>query len=365
MNRPVRELLDFHGTSNFGSGENLIARQREAREIYASLTVEEQAMLAETVIAPSDHEDDRSWEVLCCLACFQPGSLRRFQKRLVKERMLYPGVIFHGADSGVADELMTLLEDDGHRNHALVALAWIGDEAVQSAFATWREQPPSWVSKLHVPPARYAHEAGWELTPDGARRNLFQEDATTLVPPDACESKDGSVRTGVESESTCDWCGRRLILLIDFGNIGTFVPGHGSGRVAIQTCDVCTCYGTIFGRVNAGQPTCHPANDKPEYLPEDASDGGAFPREPLVPSGRTRHYLEASDWSMLPAVAFSQVGGLPTWIQDAEYPSCPDCSNTMPFVGQISNEDFDNGEGIYYCHHCPECDVTATSYQQT
>ncbi len=38
----------------------------------------------------------------------------------------------------------------------------------------------------------------------------------------------------------------------------------------------------------------------------------------------------------------------------------------MPFIGQISNEDFmDYGEGIYYAFHCADCDVTATRYQQT
>jgi hypothetical protein len=116
---------------------------------------------------------------------------------------------------------------------------------------------------------------------------------------------------------------------------------------------------------DAGEPVWHEGNAKPGYLPPDSSDWGAFPKAPLVLSEHTRHYLEAANWSMLPGVAFSQVGGLPTWIQDAEFPSCPNCANTMPFIGQISNEDFDHGEGIYYCFHCPQCDVTATSYQQT
>jgi hypothetical protein len=52
-----------------------------------------------------------------------------------------------------------------------------------------------------------------------------------------------------------------------------------------------------------------------------------------------RHFLESADW-LLPGVAFSQAGGLPTWIQDARYPACPDCTETMPFLGQISNADF-------------------------
>lgn len=87
---------------------------------------------------------------------------------------------------------------------------------------------------------------------------------------------------------------------------------------------------------------------------------------PLVLSGESRHYLETANWSTLPGVAFSQIGGFPTWVQDAEYPGCPDCSETMPFVGQISNEDFlEFAEGIYYAFHCPKCNVSATGYQQS
>lgn len=365
MNSNVQSLLDFHGTRNFGSRDNLIARQREARAIYASLSPDEESELAQTMIAKSDDEDDRAWEVLCCLACFQPGSLRRFHQRLVDSRILYPGVIFHGADAGISGDLMTLLDNDDHRNHALVALAWIGDEAVQSAFATWREQPPSWVSRLYVPPERYAHEAGWELTQEGTRRDLFHQTTVPLVLPGTGNATTKSVRTGIEGDETCQWCGRRLTHLLVFEDIGTLIPGHGTREVAILTCDVCTCYGTVFGARNNGKAEWHPKNERPDYLPDDTSDWAAFPKEPLILSGQTRHFLEAADWSMLPGVSFSQVGGIPTWVQYAAYPSCPDCSNTMPFVGQISNEDFDNGEGIYYCHHCPDCDITATSYQQT
>jgi hypothetical protein len=105
---------------------------------------------------------------------------------------------------------------------------------------------------------------------------------------------------------------------------------------------------------------------KPSYLPSDSSEWDAFPESPLVLTKRTRHFLEGAKWSILPGVAFSQVGGLPTWIQDAEYPTCPDCSQKMPFIGQISNEDFmEYGEGIYYAFRCPQCNVSATCYQQT
>jgi hypothetical protein len=65
-------------------------------------------------------------------------------------------------------------------------------------------------------------------------------------------------------------------------------------------------------------------------------------------------------------VSGSQVGGHPTWIQDAEYPICPECSKHMKFVGQIDCPDFQEyGEGIYYAFVCEECRIAATHYQQT
>jgi DNA-directed RNA polymerase subunit RPC12/RpoP len=63
---------------------------------------------------------------------------------------------------------------------------------------------------------------------------------------------------------------------------------------------------------------------------------------------------------------FSQLGGHPTWIQDAYYSRCPDCSQRMMFVGQVSNDDVQElAEGIYYAYACDRCQVSATSYQQS
>jgi len=70
--------------------------------------------------------------------------------------------------------------------------------------------------------------------------------------------------------------------------------------------------------------------------------------------------------SDLLATQYSQLGGHPAWVQDAEYPTCANCSKTMPFIGQISCEDVEpNREGIFYAFLCPDCAVTASTYQQT
>ncbi|KAJ3053906.1 hypothetical protein HK102_011608, partial [Quaeritorhiza haematococci] len=138
------------------------------------------------------------------------------------------------------------------------------------------------------------------------------------------------------------------------------------GRPRIAACEVCSCYGTVFTKVDMkGSFAWHGSNERPDELPEPDEEWETLPRHGLAPGPRPRDPVESADW-LVPGVCFSQLGGHPTWIQDAEYPECPDCRQTIPFVGQISNEDCQEfGEGIYYLFACGRCGVTATGYQQS
>ena len=80
---------------------------------------------------------------------------------------------------------------------------------------------------------------------------------------------------------------------------------------------------------------------------------------------KARSAFVTAYWSMEHKA--SQIGGLPAWEQDAEYPTCPDCGRTMPFIGQLDNGDFPDGcyEGVYYAFLCARCRTTAVTSQQT
>jgi hypothetical protein len=295
----------------------------------------------------------------------RPNSLSPFYDRLVERQILYPGVIFWQANAEIAQRLLALCEDEDLCNHALVALAWIGDSTVQNAFTLWRDHPPSWVEKLYVPPHRYAEEAGWELTSEGARRDLFSPIAYPLLCSSNAPNVSDLVRVGVPAEEACPWCGQSLIGLLHFNDIGTVFRNQWKGAVRVLTCHVCSCFGHIFSKRNIKSfATWHSMNAKPDYLPPDSSECESFPELPLTMGNETRHFMQTANW-FLPDVSFSQVGGLPTWIQNAEYPMCLECSKKMPFIGQISNEDFEEAEGIYYAFYCETCGVTATTYQQS
>jgi hypothetical protein len=142
--------------------------------------------------------------------------------------------------------MIATCERGDRQNDALVALAWIGDEAVQTAFSKWRDSPPAWVDKLFVPPHRYAEEAGWELTLEGKRRDLFHSVAFPLISPKQASEVNDAVKVGVPAEETCGWCKRKLVGLLEFKAIEDVFPDQGAGRVRIVTCHACTCFAPSF-----------------------------------------------------------------------------------------------------------------------
>jgi hypothetical protein len=276
-------------------------------------------------------------------------------------------VIYHSASPEVAGRIVGLLPGE-NTDHMLLALAWIGDGVAQAAFRSWRDDPPGWAAQLHVPPHRYAEEAGWELTPQGARRDLFVRECHPLVEPTDERARPGIVRVVDDHAEACRWCGRPMITILDLdlGSPEAAFLGLPGRRLRIATCQVCTCYGTVFTRIDQeGGPTWHEANRRPDFLPDGAEDWGLLPRGCLEFGDTPRSWTESANW-LVPGVRFSQVGGHPTWIQDAEYPCCPDCERPMPFVAQLSNEDYQEcGEGLFYLFACQACGVAATGYQQS
>jgi hypothetical protein len=58
------------------------------------------------------------------------------------------------------------------------------------------------------------------------------------------------------------------------------------------------------------------------------------------------------------------IGGVPMWLQHADYPRCPRCAERMRFLAQHDNSAI-RGEGLYYAFYCPNCRILAVTYQQT
>jgi hypothetical protein len=335
----LRLIQSFHEKKRH---ENLAQSQRQVRDLYLSLSPEDVDQAVRTALDLLASDERTAGNMLRCLACFRPGCLGAAHHTLVERRFFYPGIVYYGAEDGIAKRILSLLSDKENVNHMLLALAWIGNETVQKAFQAWKKKPPDWTRQLHVPPHRYAEEAGWALTPRGKRRELYSSTCHPLVPPTDDGAVPGVVRIGGEVEEACHWCERPLTVFLDLDlsrQASSFLNISGK-RLRILTCHVCTCFGCVYTALDwNGKATWHKENEKPSYLPENSSTWDKFPLNPLAYSEIPRHALEGANW-LLPGVAFSQIGGFPTWIQDAHYPPCLGCGSPVPFLAQLSNEDY-------------------------
>jgi hypothetical protein len=314
--------------------------------------------------AAQEHDADM---ISLILTAFTSADIKRLHMYLVSIGRFYPGVIFHGASDEVEESLIEAVgqfsKDTLQLNHLLQSLAWSGSERVVSLFMEWRRTIPKWSSRLHIKPEEYSREAGWEL--DGKdRRRLYFNDCHAL------EKKSDTSISSVTVVSThsdkCRWCERPMTTLFDMdlsGPVLSFIKCD-LRRLSIAACDSCANYGPFFSRINKnGKSSWHDGNIRPEHLPDGAIAWPQMPENMLAIVQTPRRPLLAAHQNL--PTTFSQIGGHPTWIQDAEYPSCPDCKKTMMFVAQLSVEDIEPAEGIYYAFVCFDCLNGATTYQQT
>jgi hypothetical protein len=341
---------------------------------YQSLTAAQARQLAsyalELLELLDKEEDNQAEDILLHLACLAPGGLEGIHKTLLDRQLYYPGVLFRNAGPESRERLIESLPGTGltATNQLLLALAWIGDDRVQETFQVWRDEKPHWASSLYVPPEAYAQEAGWELTPGGQRRDLFFHQCYPLIKSEnESELKTNPVRVVTDHQGRCEWCGRDLVALLDLdlANAPLGFLGFEGDRLRIATCDVCTCFGPVYTEVEGnGGAKWSGQNSRPTYLPEDTPAWGKWQESSLVLGKRPRDPFSAVDDSL--PISPSQVGGHPTWVQDAQYPSCPSCTELMMFLGQVAAKDIDvYGEGIHYSFLCATCGVACTRFQQT
>lgn len=332
--------------------------------LYQQLTADQAQQMADYATERfASGEYKLAQEIWLCLAAFTQANLDAYFREWISYDDLdaYSPLPFHRAPADVRDTLLERVEVDAeNRNFILQCLAWIGDDVVVERFAHWRNSPPPWRSSLYIEPEEYAHEAGWELTAEDQRRNLYFPQCFHLEMKStgSCEA----LRVVDERSDTCPNCALPLTNLFDVDLKATGLSDNGRFRVV--TCECCTAYSTIFGYMDSKSNAHLSAkNIPPAWLPDDVSEWRRLPVNSMR-QGNLRSPLFAAD-PFLP-VSFSQLGGHPTWIQDAEYPLCPQCSHTMMFLAQLDYADIEQyGEGMIYAFICPECRTTATSYQQS
>jgi hypothetical protein len=265
-------------------------------------------------------------EIATCLVAFVSADISSLQQELIRIGALRPEFVFHRAAPKIRDLLTQHLarvagQDSLLTDRILCALAWVGDERVVGLFAGWRAKPPQWATALHILPQQYSLQAGWELSPDSQRRNLYHEICYPLVRSDAPVTPSP---VAILTETS----------LLELDGTSAALAFLGCARqIVVPICD--------------------------KNLVDER-----MPRRTLVPAVAPRSPWHAAI-DTLPT-QHSQIGGHPAWIQDADYPTCNECRRTMRCIGQVACEDVAAGrEGIFYAFLCADCATTASTYQQT
>jgi hypothetical protein len=296
--------------------------------------------------AGHEHESDT---VLKYLAAFGSGvGLRAIYDDLHRHCILRPAYMWRFADEALVGKIAGWL---GHTvtetDRALAALAWIPGQATLELFRTFQRATPDWASLLSLQPLDYAFGAGWMLQPDGAQRRLYRERCVPLVP-----SQGEGIPVWRPLSEICGFCGRPLLSIL-----GDAPP---SDEVNAATCIACNDYGIMFSM--EGPRRWLETSPRPFRIPGLEVEY-SLP-DALVKIGTERSPFLAVGYDL--PVLRSQVGGLPTWVQEPYYPKCLRCHNHMDFVAQVDSMEFEEGaEGTYFVFRCAPCALAATLRQQT
>ncbi|MBS1910901.1 MAG: DUF1963 domain-containing protein [Bacteroidetes bacterium] len=322
--------------------------------LYLTLRPDQQLRMAgyaQSLIGTQRHDEAEA--ILGCLGAFTDVRMDHALRALIDHGSFWPYLAFRNASEEIRDSLIERIEwDAGHRRFIRCALAWIGDAVVVELFARWRKNPPSWYDVPFIPNESYPQVAGWELTDDDQRRDLYFQDCVALHPGTAEESDRFQVITN--RADTCQWCGQALVNLLDVSLTeltGAEHAIHDCDRVQVVTCEACAMFcDPMYGTFNEhGIGSWSQANVIPDYWSCDGEYSG-LPRSSMVPAGR-RSALAAAD-IFLPTT-FSQIGGRPAWVDNVEYPHCPVCSRTMMFLAQVNHEEMESYcEGFHYAFVC-------------
>jgi hypothetical protein len=301
---------------------------------------------------------DLGEDLLHGLACFRFEPLDSKICRSLRERSIFwPASLYRDAGNDEAQALLGLLDDDVDLlgvSHLLLSVAWTRSEAAVASFRDWAKNPPRWASRLHVPPGDYPPSAGWSLNAKGERLELISPSCHRLRPAVANTPK--AIACLAPSEQICPCCASPAVVLFDFTTIQDDLPKEAPAKVVC--CRYCSMFAPSFVQYSHGSswewvaseatpPRTHDLPFRTRYVAREMAD---------CPPFATANTFAIDD--------ASTIGGVPMWLQDAEYPRCPTCAEYMTFLAQHDNSALQD-EGLYYAFFCPACHISAVAYQQT
>jgi hypothetical protein len=177
---------------------------------------------------------------------------------------------------------------------------------------------------------------------------------------------------GGVGKGACGVCGNGLHHLLTLDPVPDGLPVTGLSRLSLSVC--LSCYGwerpaVFYQHGQDGEPQ-NIGYEGPRIQPEFPTEALAQTDVWLVESDRRWRW---QDWAQSSGCEnLNRIGGHPCWIQDAEYPKCPHCGQTMGFLMQleagiptVDGDEWLEGEGICYGFWCDSCRISAFLWQCT
>jgi len=198
------------------------------------------------------------------------------------------------------------------------------------------------------------------------------------LPWQSLAPEDYTYRFGGVLEATCGFCGEPLYHLLTLDPIPEGLEITSVFRLALATCLSCEGweeYCLFFQHDDAGLPVAY---NRAETLRMPK-----FFYRPLVETRvamiETPQRWRWQDWGASNGKEnLHRLGGHPSWVQSAEYPVCPVCARTMPFLMQLDSglkldarQKTEDGTllwgsgGMAYLFWCDACRMSATMWQCT
>lgn len=344
----VEGETEFDATSRFDAYRSLSPEQaREAATVAIRLMDDLSCVYAEV-----------GEIILLALASCRFEGLDPEIVRALRERaVFYPPCLYRDAGNDEAGAILALIDASGEAScidPMLRCLAWTRGDVATASFRSWGDHPPAWATSLLVPPGAYPPDAGWHVDARGRRVELFDPRCRRLIPAAAGSAQ--VVPSRVSLPEACPRCRSALAALFDFAAISTELPTNAP-RIIVG-CLHCAAYGPTFTTYHedgswrwlAGPDEVPSTDAEPLKSRMLVLDEAQLP--PFAPSPP----FEMGDATLL--------GGVPGWLQDADYPHCPECGELMTHLAQHDNGSLGE-EGVYFALFCPGCRVAAITYQQT
>jgi hypothetical protein len=357
-------------------------RAAQEHEKYLALTDAEIASMTAGIITRIGEIEkwDEVYDDFKGLFCLRGINTAAIAEAACAQNIFYPSELYTDASPATRDKLIALLSnpecDSGDANALQYALALQGDATVQATFAALEKHPLPWCQKLHVNPSHYARTGGWTFDAQGRRAGLVFPCCYALEKQkkETCKNMgaaDTVVRVGGKraggSAENCPHCATPLIDLLTLDGRDERLHFLGvDGILKATACPSCvqTTEHTFCRYDERGHGQAAMLHDKSvgkaepvfgaDFIAQLTSHDFVLSRKSV---NRFHGCLDDS---------VNTIGGMPNWVQDSNYITCPGCGKLMRYYAQLHWDTLiDCAEGTLFFEICTECKLISMHHQQT